>query len=78
MLRKLISFLVKYEIPKNINVSIGHQLATWWPPGDTMMLEKKKNNIGEIFNYVHEVPSDYQATCKQNHGMDYGNLKTCL
>jgi hypothetical protein len=42
VLRKLISFLVKYEIPKNKNVSIGHQAANWWSPGDTTMLEKKK------------------------------------
>jgi hypothetical protein len=40
--------------------------------------ETKKThcNIREIFNYMHEVPSGHQATCKQNHGKVYGSLET--
>ncbi len=41
-------------------------------------VRKKRNNIGEIFNYVHEMFSGHQATCEQNRGMDYGSLETCL
>jgi hypothetical protein len=78
VLRKLISFLVKYEIPKNINVSIGHQPTACWPPMWQNDARKKRNNIGEIFNYMHKAPSGHHTTCKQNHGMDYGSLETCF
>jgi len=44
----------------------------------TQQYYKKQNKTNQIFNYVHEAHGGHQATCKQNHGMEYGNLKICF
>jgi hypothetical protein len=59
---------------KHIIVSINPQAATRWH-NDT---RKKRNNIGEIFNYLHETLGGHQATCEQNHGTNYCSLETCF
>jgi hypothetical protein len=78
VLKILIRFFVKYEIPKNISVFR-------WPLGGRLLPTKQHNNITktgnklkQIFNYVHKKLGGHQATCEQNHGMEYGSLQTCF
>jgi hypothetical protein len=76
--RILISFLVKYEILKNLSVSRQLLSSCLVPTKRHNFTTKKRNKIRQIFNYVHKAFSGHQATCEQNCGMEYGSLETCL
>jgi hypothetical protein len=78
VLRILISFLVKYEILKNLSVSRQLLSGHLMPTKRHNFTTKKGNKIRHIFNYVHKALSGHQATCEQNCGMEYGSLQTCL